>query len=53
MPYKLLIEFDISFDSPLKGFLMPNEVIRNEPIKLTFFVTNLATEKFLGGRVSN
>ncbi len=53
MPYKLLIEFDISFESPLKRFLKPNEVIRNEPIELTFFVTNLGAEPFPGGTVRN
>jgi hypothetical protein len=53
MPYKLLIEFDISFESPLKRFLKPGEVIRGEPVELTFSVTNLGTVPFPGGRVNN
>ena len=53
MPHKLLIEFDISFESPMKRFLRPGEVIRGEPVELTFSVTNLGTETFPGGRVSN
>ena len=53
MPYKLLIEFDISFESPLKRFLKPGEVIRGEPVELTFSVINLGTVPFPGGRVNN
>lgn len=53
MPHDLLIEFDIDFASPLKGLLKPNEVIRNEPVKLTLFVTNLGTKEFPGGKVKN
>jgi hypothetical protein len=53
MTHKLLIEFDISFESPLKRFLKPGEVIRGEPVELTFSVTNLGTELFPGGRVKD
>jgi hypothetical protein len=53
MPHKLLIEFDISFESPMKKFLKPVEVIRGEPIELTFSVTNLGTGPFPGGRVKD
>jgi len=53
VPHKLLIEFDIDFESPLRRLLKPGEVIRNEPVKLTFFVTNLGTERFPGGSIQN
>ena len=49
MPHKLLIEFDINFEHPLKRFLKPGEVIRGEPVELVFHVTNLGTESFPGG----
>ena len=41
MSHKLLIEFDINFEHPLKRFLKPGEVIRGEPVELDFHVTNL------------
>ena len=53
MPHKLLIEFDINFEHPLKRFLKPGEVIRGEPVELAFHVTNLGTESFPGGTVKN
>lgn len=53
MPHKLLIEFDINFDHPLKRFLKPGEVIRGEPVELAFSVTNLGTETFPGGMVKD
>lgn len=53
MAHKLLIEFDIDFKSPLKRFLKPNEVIRDEPAKLTLSVTNLGTNEFPGGKVKD
>ena len=53
LAYKLLIEFDIGFESPLKKFLMPNEVIRCELVKITLFVTNLGGGTFPGGKTQN
>ena len=51
MPYKLLIEYEFSFESPLKQFLKPNEVIRNEPVELSFSIANVGTDRFPGGQV--
>lgn len=53
MAYKLLIEFEIDFESPLKKFLRPNEVVRCEPIEITLFVTNLGEEIFPGGKTQD
>ncbi len=53
MPYKLLIDYDISLKSPLTRLLKPNEVIRNEPAELTFSVTNLGEQLFPGGKIRN
>jgi hypothetical protein len=53
MPYKLLIEFDISLESPMKRFLKPGEVIRGEPVELAFSITNLGPGPFPGGQVKD
>lgn len=53
MAYKLLIEMDLGFESPFKSLLKPGELIRGEPAKLTFFVTNLGRTVFPGGTVRN
>ena len=53
MAYRLLIEMDIQFTSLFRRFLKPGDVIRGEPARLTFFVTNLGRNTFPGGRVRN
>ena len=53
MAYELLIEFEISYKSPLKKFLKPNEVVRCEPVDITMFMTNLGREIFPGGKIHN
>lgn len=48
MPHKLLVEFDLVYQSEFSTYLKPLEVVRGDSFKLRLFVTNLGTLEFPG-----
>ena len=51
MTHKLMISVKVSHEDTRNGYLQPYELVRGEPAKINFSVTNIGVDEFPGGSI--